>query len=463
MCIRDRYGQYARFDFNESITARYVKIQGVSEAQYSLFAFRVLQKTGSEDEVELEPWNLALNKPAYSSGLHPSDGNGKAEKYAVDGSVATRWASRRTNDEWFYVDLQADCNIQAVNILWETASAKEFKLQISNDGKTWNDIAYIKNNSVQGDWTNHTFTQDYIGRYVRMQGIEANTKYGYSIYEFQVMGTTIGDPDNQDINSISFVDNAMSMLKGQTTTLDFITDPENISSSSIGWKSSNPSLVTVNNNGKITVKGETGFATITAYSIKNPDVKAECTITITPSAGKIIKVEELSLINAIDTLALGDIHQLSAKITPENATHKYIIWSSSDETIIQVDATGKLQAVGIGVATITAKTTAQTSVDLTITVQEVNKDALQEVYDNHKDKTSETYTPASWQVFNDAMQQARAILDNPNAIQKEVDQALTTLITAVEGLTKKANKFELKIALDLANAITCLLYTSRCV
>ena len=98
-----------------------------------------------------------------------------------------------------------------------------------------------------------------------MQGIEANTKYGYSIYEFQVMGTTIDDPDNQDINSISFVDTTMSMLKGQTTTLDIITDPENIISSSIGWKSSDPSLVTVNNNGKITVKGESGFATITAY------------------------------------------------------------------------------------------------------------------------------------------------------------------------------------------------------
>ena len=51
-------------------------------------------------------------------------------------------------------------------------------------------------------------------------------------------------------------------------------------------------------------------------------------------------------------------------------------------------------------ATITAKTTAQTSVDLTITVKEVNKDALQEAYNNNKDKNSETYTPASWQVFN---------------------------------------------------------------
>lgn len=280
-----------------------------------------------------------------------------------------------------------------------------------------------------------------------MQGIEANTKYGYSIYEFQVMGTTIDDPDNQDINSISFVDTTMSMLKGQTTTLDIITDPENIIPSSIGWKSSDPSLVTVNNNGKITVKGESGFATITAYSIKNPDVKAECIINITPNAGKIIKVGELSLINTIDTLALGDIHQLSAKITPENATHKYIIWSSSDETIIQVDATGKLKAVGIGVATITAKTTAQTSVDLTITVKEVNKDALQEAYNNNKDKTSETYTPVSWQVFDEAMQHAKAVLDNENASQKEVDQALTTLITAVEGLVKKLISLNYKLQL----------------
>ena len=98
-------------------------------------------------------------------------------------------------------------------------------------------------------------------------------------------------------------------------------------------------------------------------------------------------------------------------------------------------------------ATITAKTTAQTSVDLTITVKEVNKDALQEAYDNNKDKTSETYTPASWQVFNDAMQHAKAILDNENASQKEVDQALTTLITAVEGLVKKLISLNYKLQL----------------
>ena len=165
-----------------------------------------------------------------------------------------------------------------------------------------------------------------------------------------------------------------------------------LTASSIAWESSDPSLVSVNNNGKITIKGESGRAIITAYSIKDPTVKAECTIDITPSAGKVIKVEGLSLLNTIDTLFLGDIHQLSANIMPENATHQYIIWSSSDESVIKIDADGKLSAVGMGVATISAETTAGVNVEITITVKEaqVDKDSLQEIYDKNKDKVSET-------------------------------------------------------------------------
>lgn len=101
-----------------------------------------------------------------------------------------------------------------------------------------------------------------------MQGIVPNTKYGYSMYEFQVMGTTVNKPGIQDINSISFNDSQMNMLKGQTTTLAITTDPENVNASNIGWQSSDSSLVDVNNNGKITVKGKSGYAIVTAYSLK---------------------------------------------------------------------------------------------------------------------------------------------------------------------------------------------------
>ncbi len=458
------YGKYARFEFNEPLSARYVKVQGVDESQYSLFYFRVLQKNSSEDDIEIEPWNLALNKQAYSSGLHPADGKGKEEKYAVDGNNGTRWASKRSDNEWFYVDLGTECIVQGVNILWEAASAKEFKLQISDDAKTWTDMSHIKNNSVQNDWTRHTFTQDYEGRYVRMQGITANTKYGYSMYEFQVMGTTTDSEENQDIKDITFKDTMMTMLKGQSTTLDVVVNPSYAPSSKIAWKSSDPNLVTVNDDGKITVKGEEGYAVITAYSVKKPEINAQCTIVITPSEGKVIKVDGLQLMNVIDTLTVGDIHQLSVNIVPENATHKHIIWSSSDESVIRVDKNGKLEAIGEGIATITARTTANKKISTTITVKpktETDKTKLQKLYDEYKNESEENYTEESWQTFEKAMLNAKAVLDNPNATQEEVDFAIQSLTEAKSQLIKKANKTKLEELIKKAEQLDPSDYTQE--
>ena len=46
-----------------------------------------------------------------------------------------------------------------------------------------------------------------------------------------------------------------------------------------------------------------------------------------------------------------------ATVSPSNATDKTVIWSSSDESIVTVDNTGKITGKGIGSATITVKTT----------------------------------------------------------------------------------------------------------
>ena len=110
----------------------------------------------------------------------------------------------------------------------------------------------------------------------------------------------------------------------------------------------------------------------------------------------------------------------------------------------------------MGIATISAKTTAGVNVEITITVKEaqVDKDSLQEIYDKNKDKVSETYTPASWQGFSEAMEQAKNVLENESVSQEEVDQVLADLMTAVEGLVKKADKRGLEIAVEVADKIT---------
>ena len=64
----------------------------------------------------------------------------------------------------------------------------------------------------------------------------------------------------------------------------------------------------------------------------------------------------------------------------------------------------------------------------------VNKLMLKALYDANKDKTQGNYTDASWADFVAARDAAKAALDNPNATQKDVDDALIALQNAISGL-----------------------------
>ncbi|HET9877284.1 MAG TPA: discoidin domain-containing protein, partial [Mycobacterium sp.] len=79
-------------------------------------------------------------------------------------------------------------SICQIAIQWETAYGKAFQIQTSNDGTTWSSI-YTTTTGTGGTQTlNVTGT----GRYIRMYGTTRGTQYGYSLWEFQVYGTTGG-------------------------------------------------------------------------------------------------------------------------------------------------------------------------------------------------------------------------------------------------------------------------------
>lgn len=50
------------------------------------------------------------------------------------------------------------------------------------------------------------------------------------------------------------------------------------------------------------------------------------------------------------------VYELEAKVYPENATNKSVVWTSSDNNVVTVSNDGKLQAVGVGNAKITVMT-----------------------------------------------------------------------------------------------------------
>ncbi|HHW58573.1 MAG TPA: hypothetical protein GXX15_13260 [Clostridia bacterium] len=130
--------------------------------------------------------NLALNKPATASSIENSN---YLASYAFDGNQSTRWSSAFSDPQWIAVDLGTVYTVSRVKLYWEAAYAKSFQIQVSTDNTNWTTV--YSTTSGTGGVNDITFTPVNT-RYVRMYGTERGTPYGYSLWEFEVYGTTGG-------------------------------------------------------------------------------------------------------------------------------------------------------------------------------------------------------------------------------------------------------------------------------
>ena len=140
---------------------------------------------------------------------------------------------------------------------------------------------------------------------------------------------------------------SVTLNKGATAQLKATVSPSDATDKTITWSSSNTSVATVKN-GKITAIKD-GSATITAKSSNGKT--ATCKVTVKGNAKAVTK---LTLNKTSVTLNKGASTQLTAKITPSDATNKTITWSTSNASIATVK-NGKITALKAGTATITAK------------------------------------------------------------------------------------------------------------
>lgn len=150
--------------------------------------------------------------------------------------------------------------------------------------------------------------------------------------------------------SITLSKSKVSMVEGKVYTLTATVLPENTTDKSVKWKSSNSNVVTVNSNGKMTAVKE-GTATVTATTADGSNLKASCTVTVTP-----VVATSITLSKSAVSMKIGKIYQLTATVLPENVANNSVLWKSSDTNIVTVDANGLLTGIKEGLATITATT-----------------------------------------------------------------------------------------------------------
>lgn len=128
--------------------------------------------------------NLALGRPVTASSFLT---NGEPAK-VNNGVTGDGWCGAYSDPQWVRIDLGSVKQISQVVLRWETASAKAFEIQVSNDDTNWSTI--YKTTTGPGGVQNLAVWGS--GRYVRMYGTQRNTGFGYYLFEFEIYGPLDG-------------------------------------------------------------------------------------------------------------------------------------------------------------------------------------------------------------------------------------------------------------------------------
>ncbi|MEW1901471.1 MULTISPECIES: discoidin domain-containing protein [unclassified Streptomyces] len=141
---------------------------------------------GPATTAQAAPALLSQGKTATASS---TEGAAYAASAAVDGNLTgTRWASQWSDNQWLQVDLGRSATLSSATLVWEGAYGKGYQIQASENGTDWRTVTTV----TAGDGGTDEVSLSGTGRYVRMNGQTRATGYGFSLWEFQVYGTTDG-------------------------------------------------------------------------------------------------------------------------------------------------------------------------------------------------------------------------------------------------------------------------------
>lgn len=172
------------------------------------------------------------------------------------------------------------------------------------------------------------------------------------------------DTDETDLvatTGVTLSSTEVSIFPGEQVELKATLTPDNCTSSYKTWASSDAKVATVDVWGRVLglTPGET-TVTVTTASGK---CTATCKVIV-----KEIPATGVTLNNTTATVYIGEIVELAATVTPDNASDKTVTWTSSNTGIATVGEDGKVTGVEIGKATITATTKNGISASCEVTV-----------------------------------------------------------------------------------------------
>ena len=134
-------------------------------------------------------YNYVTRNGSTARGVSASASESTAAS-AIDYNAETRWETSASDPQWITVDLGEVKTVKEIDISWETASSKDYTIQVSSNGTDFTTVATIDAGAGQvqnrRDLVSLKSTVD--ARYIKINATSRTTGYGHSIWEMAVYG-----------------------------------------------------------------------------------------------------------------------------------------------------------------------------------------------------------------------------------------------------------------------------------
>lgn len=174
----------------DPVTARYVRIQGQQGNPTYGYSMYSLHAYGADPASSAD---LAAGKSVTASS---QDAPSRTAARVTDSDPASRWAvapsQRAKSDSWIQVDLGAEQTVGSVRLAWESSAGVRYLVQTSLDGQNWSTQAGFDASVARADAVDlvdpATGVQGAVEtRFIRMQGVQGQREYGYSLYSLRAL------------------------------------------------------------------------------------------------------------------------------------------------------------------------------------------------------------------------------------------------------------------------------------
>lgn len=158
--------------------------------------------------------------------------------------------------------------------------------------------------------------------------------------------------DAIEAKSIKLNKTKLSLVDGDTYTLQVTTNPTDATYQTFKWSSSDTKIAKVNSKGKITAVNP-GTATIICTT-KDTGKTAKCVVTVKEATPTKVTLNKTKV-----TVGYNATYQLKATVSPSNASNKKVTWKSSDPSIVYVNSKGVVQGMTPGKSAVITCTTVE--------------------------------------------------------------------------------------------------------